>query len=70
MVFLLVDKIPQKIPKLTKDIFWNNVVPTSLPFTKAAADYMMKGCPVPSTQNIKISDTEKEIIAPTELEVK
>ncbi|XP_045480521.1 bestrophin-2-like [Harmonia axyridis] len=66
VVFLLVDKIPQKIPKLTKDKFWNDLVPICLPFTKASADYMRRGCPIPSTKNVKVTEIEEEMIIPQE----
>ncbi|XP_044749295.1 bestrophin-2-like [Coccinella septempunctata] len=69
VVFLLVDKIPQKIPKLTKDRFWNDSVPVSLPFTKASADSRRKGCPIPSTENIKLSELDREIVVPQHPEI-
>lgn len=36
--YLMVDKMYRRIPKVTKDVFWDNVEP-ELPYTQATARY-------------------------------
>ncbi|KAL3265242.1 hypothetical protein HHI36_009456 [Cryptolaemus montrouzieri] len=61
--YLLVDQIPAKLPKLTKDMYWNNIAPVALPFTKASEGYMTE-YPVTSTREISVSNIDQEIIMP------
>ncbi|KAK9875904.1 hypothetical protein WA026_009690 [Henosepilachna vigintioctopunctata] len=63
IVYLLVDKIPQKLPKLTRDLYWNTETQISLPYTKASENYMSE-YPVSSTNKVVLSPSEQEIVMP------
>ncbi|RZC38745.1 bestrophin-2 [Asbolus verrucosus] len=63
--YLLVDKIHQEHPKLMRDMYWSETAPNSLPFTVASQNYMHE-YPFPSTLNIKLKNSDQDLVMPVE----
>jgi ribosomal protein L36 len=63
--YLLVDKIHQEHPKLMRDTHWFETAPNSLPFTVASQNYMQE-YPFPSTLNIKVKQSDQDVVMPME----
>ncbi|XP_060530679.1 bestrophin-2-like isoform X2 [Cylas formicarius] len=61
--YLLVDKIHEEHPVLTKDMHWEKVAPQQLPFTVASQKFMFE-CPVESTNTVKIRKNDDDLIIP------
>lgn len=61
--YLLVDKVHQDHPKLMKDVYWDEIAPIFLPYTKASQEFIAE-YPEFSTNNIKVEPLDQEIVMP------
>lgn len=61
--YLIVDEMHHEHPELLKDQYWDTVMPAELPHTVASEQYK-EVPPTFSTDNIKVSCQEGEIVSP------
>ncbi|XP_039279178.1 bestrophin-4 [Nilaparvata lugens] len=66
--YLIVDEMHHEHPELIRDQYWDEVLPTELPYTVAAEPFREKH-PQPSTANIAVSNAEAEYVAPSSLKI-
>ncbi|RZF32140.1 hypothetical protein LSTR_LSTR004003 [Laodelphax striatellus] len=66
--YLIVDEMHHEHPELIRDQYWDEVLPTELPYTVASEPFREKH-PQPSTANIAVSNAEAEYVAPSSLKI-
>lgn len=54
---MIVDEMHEEHPELLKDQYWNEVVPTDLPYTMASVNYRREE-PAGSAEHYKVKDSE------------
>lgn len=52
---MIVDEMHDQYPELLQDPYWDEVVPTKMPYTKAAQHYR-RDQPIGSAEHFKIKD--------------
>merc|ERR1712106_19995 len=62
--YLIVDEMHEEHPKLIQDKFWDECVPSQLPYTKAAEDFIID-VPMGSTAEIVVPAQKREILSTT-----
>lgn len=61
VAYLIVDEMHEEHPKLIQDKFWDEGIPSDLPYTKAAEEFIIE-IPQGSTAEIEISEEKQEIL--------
>ncbi|MCL4147841.1 UNVERIFIED_CONTAM: hypothetical protein GTU68_056347 [Idotea baltica] len=59
--YLIVDEMHNEHPELIQDIYWDEIFPSELPYTKASQEFKTETY-LGSTANISITEVDQEIL--------